>query len=128
MAKQPQAPGFPNQATATIELRGTDIVVVAADGTVDEIHVAAGGTVEFVTPANSPFRWWAILWKEDSPFHDGRGSCGAARGARHPERIGANAHGGAGSRSYRFAIVATDGTTTYFRDPEVIVGPGSGGG
>ena len=129
MAKQPPAPGFPATATATIELRGGRIVVVADDGTEDRIRVAAGGIVDFVTPADSPFKWWSIVWADETPFQDGAGFCGEARGRRKPCRISGQAHGGGqASKGYKFAVVASDGSTVHFRDPEVIVGPGAGGG
>ena len=117
---------FPGKATVTLELRNDQIVAVSDDGTVDSLRVAAGGSIEFVTPATSPIKWWSILWKGDTPFEDAAGWASDARGKRKVKRIGRGAHGGGTSqRSYSYAIVASDGSTVYFRDPEVVVGPPS---
>lgn len=120
-----QQPGtFPKKVSATLELRSGQIVVVAEDGTVDSLRVAAGGTIEFEAPANSPIKWWSILWKTDTPFDDATGWASDARGRKKPKKISADANGGgSGQRAYDYAVVASDGTRVYFRDPEVVVGP-----
>ena len=122
MAQKP--PSFPRTVSATIELRGGEIVVVAEDGSVDTLRVAAGGTIEFEAPVGSPLKWWSILWKTDTPFDDAKGWAAEARGRKKLKRISRGANGGGtAQRAYEYAVVASDGTRVYFRDPEVVVGP-----
>lgn len=118
---------YPRHATATIERKGSSIVVRAEDGTEDEVKVAAGGTLEFRTPANSPFKWWSILWQDETPCEDGAGWASEARGRRKVLSIDDRADGaGSAERRYKFAVVASDTATVYFKDPDVVVGPQTG--
>lgn len=115
---------FPRQATATIMLEDGKLLVRSDQGTVDSLNVAAGGELVFVTPEDSPIQWWSVLWKNETPFDDRRGWASEARGRKKGKRIGKGANGGDRStRSYHYAVVASDGKEAYFLDPEVVVGP-----
>jgi hypothetical protein len=132
MAEQPVQAGtgagaFPATARGILTLADGDVVVENEDGGGELLRVRAGGTVTWDCPANSPLKWWAIVLKEDTPFDDGAGSAGNNRGNAQSKRIRGDANG-TSTRRYAYAIVASDGKTVYFRDPEIEVGSRDGGG
>ena len=118
---------YPAVARGRIVIENGRIVIENEDGGGELLRVRAGGTVTWHCPAESPLKWWAIVLKADTPFDDGAGSCGNNRGTPQAKKIRRDANGGA-TRTYAYAVVASDGTKVFFRDPEVVVGPSGDGG
>lgn len=113
---------YPKNARGILKIVDGNVAVENEDGSGELIRVCAGGKVTWDCPADSAIKWWAIVLKDDTPFDDGAGSTGNNRGHPQGKRIRKDANG-AGTRSYAYAIVASDGTQVFFRDPEVEVGP-----
>lgn len=130
MAAEPGAASagqYPERVQATISLENGDIVVDCESGGRERIRVGNGGVVQWNCPSDSALKWWAIVMKGDTPFDGDDGWAGSNRGRQGVTRIRKDANGGgAGTRSYSYAIVASDGQQVYFRDPELEVGPVGG--
>lgn len=113
--------------------KGNETVSILLDAngdlTVDkeQVCVKAGGKLTFrIDRSDTTLRGFAILMKDQSPFGDGNVWTGGEKGPGVPIRIDGAANG-TDFVSYRYSIVATDGTNTYHKDPEVVVGPKNGG-
>lgn len=113
---------FPRTARATLKLEDGRIVIENQDGSGEQIRVGNGGVIHWDCPADSAIRWWAIVMKNETPFEGDDGWAGSNRGRQGVTRIRKDANGG-GTRSYAYAVVASDGREVFFRDPEVVVGP-----
>lgn len=111
---------YPRNARATLRLENGAIVVENPDGGGDVIRVGNGGVIHW--SCEDPIRWWAIVMTSETPFDGDDGWAGCNRGKQGVTRIRQDAHGG-GTRSYEYAIIASDGKQVFFRDPEVVVGP-----
>ncbi|MEJ2502500.1 MAG: hypothetical protein P8177_04150 [Gemmatimonadota bacterium] len=113
--------------------KGNEIVNVLLDPdgklTVDKerVCVKAGGKLTFrIHKDDTRLRGFAILMKDRTPFGSGDVWVGGEKGPGVRVRIDGAANG-AEWESYRYSIIATDGTDTYHKDPEVVIGPPNGG-
>jgi hypothetical protein len=89
----------------------------------DQVCIKAGGKLTFrIDKSDTALSGFAILMKSQTPFGDGNAWAGGEKGPGVPIRIDGAANG-SDYTSYRYSIIATDGTKTYHKDPEVIVGP-----
>lgn len=107
-------------ARAVIKIDGAKVVVKNQDVGGDVIYVGNGGVVHW--ECESPIKWWAIVMKKDTPLVGNVGHGGSNYGKQGVTKIRTDAHGG-GVKEYSYAIVASDGNTVYFEDPELEVGP-----
>lgn len=117
-AKAASATDFTVDAVVNISLDNQDEIQVDQP----KVKVRAGGQITFrIAAAEQRLKSFVILMLDETPLGSGR-VCFGGVGSAAPERIDGAAHGN-GQKTYSYCILATDGATSYHKDPDVIVGP-----